>query len=106
MSDSDLRAVNTQWLIEPASIPAPVNQILIQGGMTLTHGEDSGEYVLSFGYVSPPVVAELDPSGELNLLVVPVARMAVTWDRLVEMSQVLASYVARNGGSRTDERPS
>lgn len=91
-------SARTQWLLDGASVPAPINQMMLHGGVNLINGASAGECYLLLGHATPPLIdpATLDPSaGELVIPVVPVGQFTVSYARLKDFHAVLGDFIAQ-----------
>lgn len=91
--------VQTAWQVNPMNVPVPINQMLLQEGPSTKRGR-SGEYVLTFGHVSPPAfVPNADgtvPTEMINGLVLPIAAVGtftLTFERLIEFRELIDEFV-------------
>jgi hypothetical protein len=91
--------VQARWILDPSTIPTPVNALMVQLGAP-ANGKPDGVY-LQFGHINPPVV-EGPPGTSLTqdmvdgaiFPVMPAARLVVSLDRLVEMRDQLNEAIA------------
>lgn len=94
-----------QWMISPAAVPSPVNQILVQAGPTTDDPSRTDLYYVHFGHVTPPVLPELDTPeqaqdfvNEMTLPVVVSGSFAITRDRLIQINRVITEALAKGSG--------
>jgi len=94
-----------KWKVESIPRPVPVNQMLIVTGSNTSLGTPSREMLLDFGLINAPIFIENEATGQREVLgvvdgnvlpVEPVARLSLTWDRLVEFSSQLNTFVEQN----------
>jgi hypothetical protein len=95
--------VQTFWQVNPGAVPLPVNQVMIQGGGVLGNGENSGEYYLSFGHLTPPAITagpdgKVDPEAFANLVlpISVVGQFHMSRPRLEEFRVALNEFLDRN----------
>lgn len=88
----------TQWLSQPASVPSPVNQFMLQGEGPSNASNQPEGFVLTLGYVGMPVSpGAANPSGvpqsDVVAPIVPVGRFYFTPSRLKELSKLIAQIL-------------
>lgn len=89
---------------DPAAVPAPVNQFLVQQGPGVSGASEPDTFTLTFGHVTPPPVPVFNSAEEAEEFgrnvaahVVPVSRLSFTPGRLRELHEVLGQVLAQNG---------
>lgn len=93
--------LHTQWVGDPAAVPAPVNQFIVQAGPNVDGEPTSDTYFLTLGHLTPPFVPQTLTAdqaiqfSEQNIaLVVPVGKFTFTAARLRELHKVIGSVLA------------
>ncbi|TFD47559.1 hypothetical protein E3T46_17335 [Cryobacterium sp. Hh11] len=91
--------IQAQWVLDPLSVPAVVNQMLIQEGPPVENGMTPDGTYLTFGHLNPPISMEPQPDpgpdafANTILPVVPVSRFFVSRERLKSFHATLGRYL-------------
>lgn len=90
-------SAHTQWMLDNTGVPAPVNQIMLYGGVNLMSGGNAGECYLILGHGMPPIVdtARLAPGESVFVPIVPVGQYAVSVERLKEFHSVIGDFLSQ-----------
>jgi hypothetical protein len=100
MDEPQAFQIQAQWMLDPTSLPATANQMLIQTGAPVDGISIFDGVYLSFGHLNPPIMEEpksqeeYAAASQMVFPVVPVARLFVSRDRLQQFSDVLANFLA------------
>lgn len=92
-------SAQTQWLMDGTSVPAPINQIMVLGGVNLASGRSANEVFLMLGHAMPPMVdtntLTVEAAANLVVPIVPVGHFSVSYDRVKEFHAVLGDFIAQ-----------
>jgi len=95
--------IKAQWVVDPTSVPAPVNQFLVQLGSDLSN--EPNEVVLTLGYLNPPLVNVDGSQEEITAAmaasvfpVLPAARVTMSRNRLIELHSKITEVLAATSG--------
>ena len=93
-NDEGFVPIQTHWAVDPGSVPAPVNNIMIQGAMNVSGAdgkpsESDGVY-LSLGHVNVPISAP--PEGTI-LPIMPLGSYFMSRARLAEFHRVIGEFL-------------
>lgn len=101
----------TQWLWDPTASVQLVNQLVIQPDVPMHDGAAGDQIYLTFGHLNPPLVIGdvADPQVQAQhdgavLPITPVARLAVTRERLQEFSEVLSDWLQTTGATEPKDQ--
>jgi hypothetical protein len=95
--------IQARWSLDPASMPVFANQVLVQAGPPANGRLDS--IYLTFGHINPPFVdtaqigvglSQEDVAGVV-FPVLPVARVALTLEKLLEMRAAIDNFLQSSG---------
>lgn len=90
-------SAHTQWMVDGTGVPAPVNQIMLHGGVNLASGESAGECYLVLGHGMPPIIdpSTLEPGASIFVPIVPVGQFSISIERLKEFHGVIGDFIAQ-----------
>ncbi|WP_159421527.1 hypothetical protein [Pseudoclavibacter albus] len=105
MSDAQQVQVQAHWSANPFDVPRPVNQVMVQAGVSVNGGQ-SDEFVMTLGFLNPPVIAPGTTPEQLmqqlegqTIPIIPVGQFALTRGRLVELKNLISQVLEESGGS-------
>ncbi|TAJ49656.1 MAG: hypothetical protein EPO52_01470 [Herbiconiux sp.] len=107
MAEQEGVQINAQWMLDPTVVPVFANQIFVQQGAPTSTGAANDVY-LNLGHLNPPlfpseITDEVRQQFEGTLLpVVPVARVVMSRERVVDLHAALGDYLAKTAEAETE----
>ncbi|MFZ4894244.1 hypothetical protein ACL9RL_07330 [Plantibacter sp. Mn2098] len=93
--------LQAQWIGDPAAVPAPVNQFIVQSGPSIDGTDAPDTFFITFGHMVPPFVPPGISVEDANrfatenvALVAPVGKFTLTTPRMRELYDVLGRVIA------------
>lgn len=98
--------LNVQWNLNPTSVPAPANNLLVVEGIGIGEGQ-APVFELHFGHVSPPAIMADSPeqfaeiAASMPAVVNQVGHFTVTIDALRQMHETMSEALKKHDASRS-----
>lgn len=91
--------IQAQWILDPSSVPANANQLLLQDGPPAVNGGTGDGVYVTFGHLNPPITPGVDgvpnPGGLDGQIfpVFPVGRFYLSLERLKAFNEQINAFI-------------